>query len=161
MLDTNAVLSKIRVTATPVKAKKLKAKQRKTRRILKLNPQRDIKPTLMVDRQVKRAKDMLDSRKVLSRGQRKRLGNKQRFITQKLLEERNKKDVEALNQTVQIKTKEIVKKKKTGLQSMTGLMSGIEKAEKQAKHQNRLKEHASKSEVVDKEKQRLNQIANL
>lgn len=50
----------------------------------------------MAQRQVEQAKKMLESRKVLSRGQRKRLDKKQKFISQRLLEERAKKDEEAI-----------------------------------------------------------------
>ena len=99
-------MAKVRTTEPPVNGgleskpkHKLKSKQRRTLQLLKSNPQRDQAPKLMADRQIDQAKSLLDSRKVLSRGQRKRLDKKQRFISQRLLEERSKKDEEAIAST--------------------------------------------------------------
>lgn len=72
------------------KKKKLRSKQRRTAKLLKLNPQRDSKPSMLVDKQVKSAHEFLEKDN-LSRGQRKRLQKKEKFINSAMLATKGKK----------------------------------------------------------------------
>jgi hypothetical protein len=52
---------------------------------MKANPRRDLNPTKLVDKQINSATNFL-KKAALSRGQRKRLMKKEKFVSQKLIE---------------------------------------------------------------------------
>ena len=59
---------------------------------MKMTPMREEKPAHMADRQVQSAEAMMESGKSLSRGQRKRLQKKEKFVNQKFLENKHSQE---------------------------------------------------------------------
>ena len=56
---------------------------------MKANPTRVENPDTLATKQIKSAEDFFAKRLILSRGQRKRLQKKEKFINQKLLEKKS------------------------------------------------------------------------
>ena len=76
--------------ASPQKKQKLRSKHRRTLKLLKSNPKRDLNPAKLVDKQVQSAQSFLE-KKALSRGQRKRLQKKEKFINSAVLASKGEK----------------------------------------------------------------------
>jgi len=60
--------------------KKPTGKQRRANQLRRANPQRETNPLQLADYQVKQAEEIMDSGKYISRGQRKRLAKKSKFV---------------------------------------------------------------------------------
>ena len=61
------------------------SKTRRRLQLMKANPTRDLNPAKLVDKQITSASKFL-KKVALTRGQRKRLIKKERFVSQKLIE---------------------------------------------------------------------------
>eukprot|EP00347_Sterkiella_histriomuscorum_P021897 403332384 len=70
------------------KKKKLSTKKRRYLQLLQSNPQRDENPKDLTQNQIDSAKKTLKDNKLLTRGQKKRLKSKEKFINQRILEGR-------------------------------------------------------------------------
>ena len=76
-------------------------KQRKAAQLRRSNPQREKAPLQLADHMVKQAENVLDSGRYISRGQRKRLTKKSKFVNQKILEKKFKESALALQKLEQ------------------------------------------------------------
>ena len=71
-----------------VKKKKLSSKKRRYLKLLQSNPQREENPKDLAQRQIESAKKMM--KEALSRGQRRRLKKKEKFVNKKLIEDKGR-----------------------------------------------------------------------
>ena len=99
------------------KYKKLKIKQRRAEQLRRMNPQREKNPVTLPDFQVERAEAMLNSDKHISRGQRKRLAKKEKFVNQRLMEKKFKEQEIALKKADQ-EAQEKVRKARADIMKM-------------------------------------------
>ena len=70
------------------KYRKPSQKQRRNNQLRRGNPQRDSVVLTLADKQIKSAEEMIESGRILSRGQLKRLRKKEKFVTRKTLEKK-------------------------------------------------------------------------
>ncbi|CDW82774.1 UNKNOWN [Stylonychia lemnae] len=168
--------------------KKLKMSTKKKRfiKLLESNPQRDKKPKDLTDIQIESAKKTLKDNSALTRGQKKRLKKKEKFINKKIMESKavetkqiNKKKLIELKNSLkppkplddQMVDVSIVKKQKKQEQSnkfgdfsnMNSLLENIQSQVQKQEKQQQMQKQSKKQQAIDaqQEKERLSKIINL
>ena len=166
-LDENATASlgekraqkKVITKGQLAQLKRLKSKQRMNQVRLEHKPTREENPVQFSEKLVKSAQETIfGDRNVLSRGQRKRLQKKEKFINVKILEEKAKLDFKDKHEKKKVPKKitKVIKKASTDLDMLAKSLVSIEK---QSKHKQRVKDNQIQKQQDEKE--RLNQIAQL